>query len=360
MNIKNIEKNIKKLNLFRNRWIGLYVFLILSAFFLNNNLSRSEGITNYDTDVDGLVGGPLWIIGLAVLSCLAFYERYLQPKITYDLDGVQFDNKFYKVMKYHAFPVREYMKDILKKYIPINAIAAAEYLIIGIAKKDITNAMEGIVILIVPFLVWQAEVHWFEYNITHRTNGNLYEVLIPLCDIFKMFLYAVAYVFNIMIWAILIFAMSETIFVSADEGNAFSAVIRENNGMVFGFFMLMQFVFSIMLLTLGADKLKVKLIQLVVVLGLGGFLIVDGSINYTKITGEKIVIVEDNKKTEYTFDDIEKCMIKKIDADVNECTIKLKDGNKIVFGDEYSMEYNDALEKEFKNVSDYVKWIESR
>ncbi|MBE5959457.1 MAG: hypothetical protein E7254_11430 [Lachnospiraceae bacterium] len=355
MSLKNILNKFKDMNVYRNRWIFLYAFLILSGLINNEKLAKVEKTT----EIKG-VGGCFWVIGMAVLCALAFFDRYLSPKLEMEINGVKVPKKAYEFMKYHAFPTREYMKEIIKKYIPINVIPVVVYLVLFIVYKQPVRVVEAIAIIVVPFIVWQIELWWFEMYITNKTDSvgmNFVEAIIALLITFGN---ALVFIVNIMFFMLITIICAESVLVGVQDGDAISVVIRDTDLMVMTLLFIMWFIFSIMLLSLGTDKIKVKLVQFVVVLGLVFIYLFDGATNYTKIEGDKILVVDDNKKAEYTFDDIKKCVVDINDEDVYECKITFNDGKKIIISDEGSFEYNDAWDEQFEELSDYMKWIEEK
>ncbi|MBD5106133.1 MAG: hypothetical protein HDT41_04055 [Lachnospiraceae bacterium] len=357
MDIKNLDKKINKMYRYRYKWIFLLICVLFVGMIGESSMSDIESATHYDTSVIEYI----WGLIIAVVCCDEFFNTYLIPSAEIE-NGLFMSRDLTEYAKYHAFPTRDYFMNILKKYLPINTVIAVEYLVFAFFQKSNGKTVVAIIILAVPFVIWGVRLLIFEYKLTHNIALLRYQMVKSAVSFILYALEAGIIIFVNMFIALLTIALGTSFFAPADEGKIASISIMEQSD-ILGYFMLGGLVFSVMLTFFTTEKKYVfaVCICLVGVISLGIASVLDTTFSYIKITGNEIVVVDEGKKREYTFDDVDKCTIKKGNSDAEyekKVTLELKNGKKIIFRDDYSFENNDAWSDRYNDFDEYVEWLE--
>jgi hypothetical protein len=358
MNIKELAKKIKKLNGFGCNWIVLFIFTFIMGFI--RDASSAEIIVPEEVGMNSII--PVIGVITVALGYNNYFNVYLNCKAERE-KGIGIFVNLTDCFKYLAFPTREYFKYILKKILPVTVMLAIEYFAMAFIYKEYVRAIVAIVIIVLPFVVYRFRLFIFEYELTDCRAKIGYVTGKYFAEMILWIISASVILIVLFITSIIAVEGVSSLFAHADNGSVPSVRIYEP-GDEYLLFLISGMVLFWVLSAMSSFKYKIVVvgIMLSVYVGLGTFSIVDEVNTYIKITGDKITVLEKGEKSEYNFEEIDKIDVKYGDEDDqydNKIIFHMKDGKKVAIDDWKSYENNDAWAGEYKDLTEYIKGLET-
>ena len=359
MKVKDLGKKIKILCSQRYTWIWLFLctLCIGAVEFGKSSVTDNASGTLYDTSF--LI--PVLELLSAVACCNEFFRPFLVPSAESE-NGVLVGKALTEYARYHAFPTRDYFGHILKTWLPFHTVIVVEYFVFAFLERSNQKFIVAIAILVVPFVVGGMRLLLFEYELTHDVTLLRYGIGRGMVRILFWFLNIAIIIFTIILSELVGFSAISDHYAPADKGQMASVVFMEISDF-FYVYLIFGVILSWMLIIFEGKKKHViiTVIDVVAVIGLGIISARDSTASYTKITGNEIVVVEDGQTYDYTFDDVDRCIIEEGNDDDDyekKCTLELKDGRRVVFRDDYSCGSNEAWDDEYEDFFEYIDWLE--
>lgn len=298
MNINSFATKVKKLN-DSNSWIILLVSYLFSLLIFMTEISSTLKV---DLVADFI--GYIVSIIISILCCILFYDKHLNISTQYVKGDVFLGGSLAGYMKFHGFSVEEYFLYIMKQFLPVQTIMAIGTIAIAIVEHNAARAAVGVIVFIIPFLVWKIRKSMFYYSVTHRGSAVLETV--KGC-------------FNGMIWMLSLVLVIITYALGVLEVSAFVGNIlvplNDNSAAVCisdDIFMLLVLgigiFWSIILYSNGKIVRKchikgVLTVMVVLAIAVNSY---SYAANHTIIEGEKVTDVKNFEKSTYSFNEVDK------------------------------------------------------
>ncbi len=370
MKINKIVSNMGKLNL-KIRWCVLYAIMYLLSgvgFELLQIRSSYSDIVELSDNKSITLEMLMYrlMILVTILACNAFFDKYTIPSKDYLIEN---HKKLYDYVGYHPFPRAKYFFNILMRFLLLNILFIIANGIVAYRNNSKNEIVPLVIVFFVPFVVWFVRYQIFEFEIAKGNKYNWYKKLDKYVNIGMRIMYALFITVPILVlgMGVAVFVKSLKSVIDYDKGPCI-VFVQEIQMLELVFVFLLALSMMLMFFKKKRIYMIILVVNIVILIGYGSYVTIFSKPDYVKITGEHLTIMEDGEKKSYTFEDIKKCNTEKYyvyDRNIGRmkqhgyiCRITFNDGNKIRLRDSGSHEMNDEWSEMFKDVVEYLFWLE--
>ena len=348
MNVKSLASKIKELNN-NNGWTILLVSYFISIFI--SSAEEIEMITQTLTDkiVDVMLDYGI-SVAISILCCTLFYDKYLYISTQYTKTDVLLGGTVASYMKYHGFSVEEYFSYIMRKFLPIQIVMTVTTIVCAIAEQNLAEVVVGVIVFIIPFLIWQLRKVMFNFSITHREIMGL-SMLKGVLDAILGFIALILVIITFLIGIFGIYGLIDSILVPLND-NAAVICITEGKYVV----LMVAAVFWPVILFSNVKMLKKGISTVIMVLILA-INLYGNAANHTIIEGNSITVVENFKENTYSFDKVDKFEVLE---DETEYAIAMKlhfDDGKMTSVTMANYSNTEKWDKRYDNEYEFIKEV---